>query len=134
MKKLHARIQPIDNPIVENHNMIVINHRDRSLLMIVVIEVVVYVITICVYPIIYLEVGVTNYIGTSKSVQYIETENFVLSIALILLYFNSAAPFYTYFLASKAFRADVKHLFIKLRRGFTGQPDTVAANHIPMQH
>jgi hypothetical protein len=63
---------------------------------------------------------ISQYVLPNKSFQYLQIEIFILNIAIFLLLINSAAPFYTYLIASKPFRRDFKQLVIngyrKLRR------------------
>jgi hypothetical protein len=118
MRQRHVRIQPVvQNP---NYANISIQRRDQALLIIVIAEVVTYVITTAVFPLIQLEVMISRYVIPNKSSQYLQIESFILNIAHLLLFINSAAPFYTYLISSKSFRRDFKQLIIngyqKLRR------------------
>jgi hypothetical protein len=60
----------------------------------------------------------------NKTSQYLQIESFIVNIAYLLLYFNSAAPFYTYFISSRSFRQDFKQLIINTYWKITRQtPD-----------
>jgi hypothetical protein len=63
---------------------------------------------------------ISRYTISNKSVQYAQIEGFILTIAYLLLFANSAIPFCIYLISSKSFRRDFKQLFIsaygKLRR------------------
>jgi len=118
MRQRHVRIQPVvQNP---NDANISIQRRGQALLIIVIAEVVTYVITTAVFPLIELEMIISQYLIPNKSSQYLQIESFILNIAHLLLFINSAAPFYTYLISSKSFRRDFKQLIIndyqKLRR------------------
>ena len=119
MRKLHLRVQPIaHNPDNQDH---VIRRKDQDLLVIVIAEVFVYVITIVPFPLINLEMMISQYVlSSNKTFQYLEIEIFILSMAYFLLFLSSATPFYIYLMSSKAFRRDFKQLirngYRKLRR------------------
>jgi hypothetical protein len=121
--QIHHRIQPAVQD--RNNANYSIRRRDRDLLVLVISEVVVYVITTALYPLILLEMMISQYILPNKSFQYLQTEIFTFNISLLLLFINSAAPFYTYFIASKSFRRDFQQLIInsyeKLRRQISVQ-------------
>ncbi|CAF1240629.1 unnamed protein product [Adineta steineri] len=125
MKKLHLRVRPIRN---NGDDSITTHRRDRDLLLIILTEVVIYVVTAILYSFIVLEVGVTNYMGVSKSTQRIEIENFLNSIALTVFSVTYGSRFYTYFAVSNAFRKDCKTLFIKWKN-YVVRPSTM--NQIP---
>jgi hypothetical protein len=118
MKQIRVRAHPI------GHHRIVVNHSirrlDRDLLIIVICEVLVYVITASPFPLILLEMTISRYVVSNKSVRYLQIEGFIFSIAIFLLFVNSAIPFYIYLVSSKSFRRDFKQLIIngyrKLRR------------------
>jgi hypothetical protein len=118
VRQMHNRIQPIVHDRNDANNSI--RRRDRDLLVLVISEVVVYVMTTALYPLILLEMMISQYIIPNKSFQYFQTEIFILNIAVLLLFINSAAPFYTYLISSKSFRRDFQQLIIniyqKLRR------------------
>jgi hypothetical protein len=118
LRKLGRRIQPTGNDGNDANNFI--RRRDRDLLVLVISEVIVYVMTTFLYPSILLEMVISQYIIPNKSVQYLQTETFIYTISVLLLFLNCSAPFYTYFIASKSFRRDFQQLIIniyqKLRR------------------
>jgi hypothetical protein len=118
MRQMQKRVQPVvQNTIIVNNN---IHRRDQDLLIIVIAEVVTYVFTIALFPLIQLEMMISEYIMPNKSFQYLQIEIFILNIAYFLLSVNSAVPFYVYLISSKSFRRDFKQLIInsyrKLRR------------------
>jgi hypothetical protein len=118
MRQRHARIQPVLKNLSDAN--ISIQQRDQALLIIVIAEVVTYVVTTAIFPLIQLEKMISQYLIPNKSSQYLRIELFILNIAYLLLFINSAAPFYTYLISSKSFRRDFKQLIInsyqKLRR------------------
>jgi len=59
------------------------------------------IIRTSLFPIVLLEMMISQYIIPNKSFQYIEAETFSLYISLLLLSIFSAAPFYTYLISSK---------------------------------
>jgi hypothetical protein len=118
MRQMRVRVQPIThNRIDANHS---IRRLDRDLLIIVISEVLVYVITTTLFPVILLEILISQYVISNKSIQYLQIEMFILNIALVLLTLNSSIPFYIYLISSKSFRRDFKQLitnaYRKLRR------------------
>jgi hypothetical protein len=118
MKYIHVRIQPI---VIHKVNYIPIQRRDRELLTIVISEVFVYILTTTFYPLILLEMMISRYILSNKSVQYSQIEHFLFTISFLLLFVNNAVPFYIYFLSSKSFRRDLKELLINYYRKLTNQ-------------
>ncbi|CAF0925611.1 unnamed protein product [Rotaria sp. Silwood1] len=120
MRQIHRRIQPIDPNNREGN--IAIRRRDRELLIIVIAEVFVYVITTTPYPFILLEMMISSYILSKKSVEYSQIESFIFTITFLLLFINNTAPFYTYLIASKSFRRDFQQLIINGYRKIRKQP------------
>jgi hypothetical protein len=117
LKKIRVRVQPFG--VNSNNNF---QRRDRSLLIIVIAEVLAYVITSSFYPIILLETTISQYVVSHKTVQYSQIESFLLTVGYFLLFSNDAVPFYTYCIASQSFRQDVKKLIIDTYRKVTNQP------------
>jgi hypothetical protein len=119
MRRIKRRVQPVAQNTIDRNNYI--HGQDRNLLIIVIAEVFVYVITTALFPLIQLEMMISQYAIPKKSYQYLQIEIFILNIAaLFLLSVNTAAAFYTYLIVSKSFRQDFKQLIInsyrKLRR------------------
>lgn len=110
MKTFHLRIQPSGG----NNNSIVMQRKDRELLKMVLVESIVYILTSILYPVISLEVSITNYMAIQKSLLHQQYENFFFNLGIISIYFNNLIPFYTYLFASKTFRKGTKELLIKL--------------------
>jgi hypothetical protein len=119
MRQMQMRVQPIIQNTIDGN--ISIQRRDRDLLIIVIAEVVTYVVTTALYPLILLETIISQNVISNKSAQYSQIESFILNIAYLLLFFNSATPFYTYFISSKSFRRNVKQLIINTYRKITRQ-------------
>jgi hypothetical protein len=105
-----------------NDANISIRRRDRDLLIIVIAEVFTHIITSALFPAILLEMMISQYTIPNKSFQYFQKELFTLNVAILLLFINSAAPFYTYLIASKSFRRDFKQLIINGYRKLRRQP------------
>jgi hypothetical protein len=119
MRQMHLRVQPVTSNTTNGNNSI--QRRDRDLLILVISEVFVYIITATLFPLILLEMMISNYLISNKSVQYSQIEGFILIIAYLLLFINSAAPFYTYLIVSKAFSRDFKQLIRNSYRKLTRQ-------------
>jgi TM2 domain-containing membrane protein YozV len=117
MRDIHNRVRSI-----VNHD-ISLRRRDRELMVIVISEVFFYIITTSPYPIIVLEMMISRYVISNKTIQYSQIESFIFTIAFLLLFVNNTAPFYIYLIVSKSFRRNFKQLFIdfygKLRRNET---------------
>ena len=111
MRKVKTRVQPH----VENANKN-FQRQDRTLLAIVFAEVVTYLATAVFYPIVLLETTISQYVVSNKSAQYSQIEGFTLSVAYILLFSNSAVPFYTYCIASGSFQRGVKRIITNMYR------------------
>jgi hypothetical protein len=118
MTKRRVRVQPVLSNTIDVN--ISTRRRDRNLLIIVISEVFVYVVTAAPYSVLLLEMIITQYAIPNKSVQHLQIESFITSIAFLVLLINNAAPFYIYLISSKSFRRDFKQLIInvyqKLRR------------------
>jgi hypothetical protein len=118
MKQIHGRIQPVVH--IKTDANAPSRRRDRELLVIVISEVFVYVISTTLYPLILLEMMISRYVISNKSVQYSQIENFIFTISFLLLFLNNASPFFIYLVVSKSFRRDFQQLIInwyrKLRR------------------
>jgi hypothetical protein len=119
MRQMHLRVQPVTSNTTNGNNSI--QRRDRDLLILVISEVFVYITTATLFPLILLEMMISKYLISNKSVQYSQIEGFILTIAYLLLFINSAAPFYTYLIASKAFSRDFKQLIRNSYRKLTRQ-------------
>jgi hypothetical protein len=131
MRQLHLRVQPIiDN---RNHANNSIRRQDRDLLIIVISEALLFIAATILFPSILLEMVISGYVISNKSIQYLEIEGFILTIGYFLLLANSAMPFYIYMISSKSFRRDFKQLIISAYRKIRRQPTivTVATIHQP---
>jgi hypothetical protein len=119
MRQMRSRIQPV----VQNttNANISIQRQDRDLLIIVIAEAVTYVVTTALYPLIQIEMMISQYAIPNKSFQYLQIEYSILKIAFFLLNVNSAAPFYTYLISSKSFRRDSKQLIRNTYAKLTNQ-------------
>jgi hypothetical protein len=108
MRQIQKRVQPIlQNTINPN---VAIHRRDRDLLIIVIAEVLVYIITTALFPLMLLEMQISSHTMPNKSFEYLQIEIFIVNISVFLLFVNSAAAFYTYLISSKSFRRDFKQL------------------------
>ncbi|CAF4090698.1 unnamed protein product [Adineta steineri] len=105
---LRTRIQPIRNDDMSSRQSFSITSRDRQLLTMVITEILVYVISMSLYPLILFEMLITNYMNINKSPQYLEIESFIYTIATLLGFANNAAPLYIYYFASSTFRQDFR--------------------------
>jgi hypothetical protein len=118
MRQMYRRVQPIIHNRIDATNLI--RRQDRDLLIIVISEALLFIVATSPFPLILLEMMISRYIISNKSVQYSQIEGFILSIAYLLLFTNSAMPFYIYLISSKSFFRDFKQLIIsayrKLRR------------------
>jgi hypothetical protein len=119
IRQTRNRIQPIEQNTI-NAN-ISTQRRNRDLLIIVIAEVVTYFVTTALFPLILLEMLISEYLIPNKSFQYLQIEIFIVNIAVFLLFVNSAAPFYIYLISSKSFRRDFKQLIINSYRKLTRQ-------------
>jgi hypothetical protein len=123
MRQMRVRVQPIiHNRIDTNHS---IRRLDRDLLIIVISEVVVYIVTTTLFPLILLEMLISQYVISNKSIQYFQMEIFILNIALVLLSVNDSIAFYIYLISSKSFRRDFKQLITKGYRKLRIHPVTM---------
>jgi hypothetical protein len=100
IRRIRRRIQPMVRRTIQR--------RDRDLLVLVIAEVSVHVITTSPFSLVYLETMISQYVMPNKSIEYIQAEIFALNIALLLIFFYSAASFYTYMISSSSFRRDFK--------------------------
>jgi hypothetical protein len=126
MKQVHVQSMGHTRIYVKNS----IRRLDRDLLIIVISEVLVYIVTATLFPLILLEMMISRYVISNKSVQYSQLESFILTIAYFLLFINSAIPFYIYLMASKSFSRDFKQLIINGYRKLRGQPSIVSVPRI----
>jgi len=96
------------------------NKRDHTLMIMLLSEVVVYVVTTILYPVITLYRAITN--GQTMSAQSSQILTFVNFLGgSFLIYLNSASVFYVYFIASKHFRKECKVAFKNLIRKMMGR-------------
>ncbi|CAF1487608.1 unnamed protein product [Adineta steineri] len=95
MRRVRGRIQPIVRNTIEGN--VFLRQRDRDLLIIVIYEIFIYVIAASLYSLILLESLISDYAMLNKSVQYLQTENFILFLAFLLLTVNSSSPFFYLF-------------------------------------
>ena len=94
--------------------------RDHALLVMLMSEVGVYVITTSLYPAVTLYLAVTN--SQSKTLQRMQIESFVNYLGgSFLIYLNPASACFTYVVASKSFRKEVRQVAIYWYKQLTGQ-------------
>jgi hypothetical protein len=110
MRRLHARIR-----LAKTSVNITVHRRDRDLLTMVLAEVLIYAATIFWYPFVLLEIGITTYLGVNKTIEHIQIESLLSTIATLFIYINSAIAFYLYLIVSKQFRKDFHHLITPWR-------------------
>lgn len=115
MKQLRRRIQPINHGTIQSNGRY-LQKRDRDLLILVLAEVIIYIITTTPYSIISIEMMITQFMFSIKSLPLIQIEVFILNVSLLLLFIFSAIPFYTYMVASASFRREFKHLILNICR------------------
>jgi len=128
MRRMQLRVQPIiHNRIHANHN---IRRQDRDLLIMVISEVLLYIVTTIPFPLILLEMMISGYAISNKSIQYYQIEGFILTIAYLLLFLNASIPFYIYLISSKSFRRDFKQLFISTYRKLRRRPTILPVSRI----
>jgi hypothetical protein len=125
MRQVQVRIQPMVHNRIDANNSI--RRLDRDLLIIVISDIVVYVVTATIFPLILLEMMISRYVISNKSVQYSQIEGFILNIAYLLLTINSAILFYIYLISSKSFYQDFKNLIINGYRKLRRQPTALPA-------
>ena len=89
------------------------NHRDRDLLTMVLVEVLVYAATMFWYPFILLEIAITTYLDINKSTELIQIEGLLSTVGALFVFINSAIAFYLYLIVSKQFRRDFQNLLIR---------------------
>ena len=74
-------------------------------------EIVVYVVTTSLFPLMILELLISQHTFNIKPFEYLETEVTLLQFVILLLYIYSAVLLYTYLFSSKSFRRDFIRLF-----------------------
>ncbi len=105
------------------------NRRDDTLIIMLLSQVIVYVITTCLYPAITLYRAITN--GQTKTSQSLQIETFVNFFSnTILVYLNPASAFYVYFTSSKCFRKECKTAFVHLYKKIVRRRAQVAPRMI----
>ena len=110
VRRLRRRIQPTapDGSVANGS----IQRRDRDLLVLVFSEVIVYISTTSLFPVVLSEMMISQYIMSTKSLQYLEAEMLAFNVSILLLYTYSATPFYTYVISSASFRRDFQQLIM----------------------
>ncbi|CAF1468704.1 unnamed protein product [Rotaria magnacalcarata] len=117
LRKIRNRIQPTTNTAGTKG---VLRKRDRNLIRITLIEVLVYLITTTPYTITLVYSTITTPVIKSNEQQKIESFITYLTQSF-LLYLNNALPFWIYLLASPAFRVQFKNLIIRLHAATAGR-------------
>ena len=113
-----ARLRVHPSTSSSNNNQVVrIKRRDAQFVVILASEVVIYVVSTCLFPVYLVYIAVTA--DAVKTSTRTAIEGFMRYIVLsFLIYFNSCSIFYAQLVASKAFRQECKMM---LRRLF-GRP------------
>ncbi|CAF1253967.1 unnamed protein product [Adineta steineri] len=100
-----------------NNNNVRLNRRDVSFIKLILVEVVVYIICTILYPPVTIYSQVTSYMVLNKTAERKQIESFITFITMsLLLYLNYNTTFYVHFITSRAFRQEVKQLFLKYIR------------------
>lgn len=108
LKRIRVRVQPTT---VESVTQGTVRKRDRDLLRMTLIEVMIYMITTTPYTIVLVYSTATRSMSKSREQQQIES--FITYVAQsFLLYLNNALPFWIYIFTSRSFRMECKRLFI----------------------
>ncbi|CAF0760755.1 unnamed protein product [Adineta steineri] len=115
------------------------NKRDTTFMIMLLSQVIVYVLTTCLYPTVTLYRAITG--DQTKSTERLQIESFLAFLSgSFLIYLNPASAFYVYFIVAKNFRKDCKLAFIRLYKRITGerrrvQPTIAQVNSIlPVNH
>jgi hypothetical protein len=58
--------------------------------------------------------GIKTYMGVIKSTDRVRIENFIMTVASLLLFINDGSRFYIFFAVSKAFRKDFKQFWTRI--------------------
>jgi hypothetical protein len=102
------------------------NKRDSTLLIMLLSEVLVYVITTILFPIITVYKSVTS--EEMKSVERQQIESFISILATpFLIYINPSSTFYVYILSSKNYRKECKQMFRDWYMRIIGRTNQVGA-------
>lgn len=124
LRQLRRRVRPVGQNADNGYH--IFQRRDRDLLVLVFVEVIVYIITAALFPGVFVEVTIRDYILPPKSLDYFLAEMFTINLAVFLLYIFSAAPFYIYIASSASFRHEFRQLMVtiywKLQKQIVDQP------------
>jgi hypothetical protein len=114
LKKMRTHIQSVKATGERNTCSVhILRKRDRDLMKIVLIEVLIYLITTMPFSI-YLIYKMLTY-NSMKSLNRIEIELFFNYLTQsFLMYLNTALPFYVYISTSSSFRREFEKLVMKL--------------------
>jgi hypothetical protein len=113
MRDAHNRIQTIINNEINTKNSL--ERRDRELRTMIILEALVYILTVSFYPINLIQNLISQHYNTERKRSIFTNSIFFLSFtALLLIFINRAAPFfYIYLIVSKPFRRNFIKLIIK---------------------
>lgn len=112
VRSVRRRVQPIEHPAKELPGTL--PRRDRNLLVLVISELIAYMVTSSPFPMIQLEMLITQRTMPYKTGQHMQIEYFLMSISLFLLSVNGTLPFYIYMTVSRTFRADVRRISLSM--------------------
>lgn len=113
LKEIRSRIQPTNNNGRATTN--VIRKRDRDLIRISLVEVVVYLITTTPYTVVLIYSFATRSMRKSSDQQ--KLESFISFLAQsFLLHLNNALPFWIFILTLRSFRLEFSKLMMKMYR------------------
>jgi hypothetical protein len=121
LKQMRSRVQPTTRENGEKTQSIgILRKRDRDLIKMVFVEVIVYVITTLPFSIYLIYKIIIGNITESKQRQ--QVESFINYIAQsFIMYLNTALPFYIYIATSPSFRRQLKQFIIQIYAFFTGK-------------
>lgn len=110
-----------------NHKM---QRRERDLSILVIFEVVFYILCAALYPLIQLEMVISQYAIGNETYEQLQIEFSIFQISILLLYIYSASTFYIYLLAAKSFRQD----FVKLIKQIFRMTTTIEPFNTSVTH
>jgi hypothetical protein len=115
LKQLRSRVQPTTIEIESKNSSMknVLRKRDRDLIKMVFVEVMVYVVSTMPFSIYLIYKMLTDSLTKSRERQQIESFINYL-VQSFLMYLNTALPFYIYILTSPSFRKQTKQFLIRI--------------------
>ncbi|CAF3426346.1 unnamed protein product [Rotaria socialis] len=112
LKGLRGRIQPIRDNAENKQSNIMLRKRDRNLMKMIFVEVMIYVVSTMPFSIYLIYKIITD--SFTKSLEQQQIESFINYITQsFIMYLNTAMPFYIYILTSSSFRQECKRVLFK---------------------